>query len=137
METARGVSRENVDRLVQGIEAFNRGDIQAALEAMDPGVRFEHRLAALQGVYISHEGVRTFISDLYEHFESWQIECRDFRDLDETVLALGVVHATGKGSGAETELPFTVVAKFRNGLMIDFIDYGDRALALEAVGLRE
>ena len=131
------MSRENVDRLEQGIEAFNRGDIPAAVEAMDPEVRFEHRLAALQGVYTGREGVRTFFSDLFEHFDTWQIECRDLRDLDETVLALGVVHTTGKGSGAETELPFTVVAKFRNGLVVDFTDYGDRALALEAVGLRE
>ena len=131
------MSRNNVDRLVTGIDAFNRGDIPGALEVLDPEIRFEHRLAALQGVYTGHDGVRTFIRDLFEHFETWQIECRDFRDLDETVLALGVVHATGKGSGAETELPFTVVATFKNELVIDFTDYGDRALALNAVGLRE
>ena len=53
------------------------------------------------------------------------------------MLALGTVRATGKESGAETELPFTVVARIKDGLVIDYIDYGDRDQALEAAGLEE
>ena len=53
------------------------------------------------------------------------------------MLALGTVHATGKGSGVETELPFTVVARFRDGLITHFTDFGDRDQALEAAGLSE
>ena len=53
------------------------------------------------------------------------------------MLAVGTVRAIGSESGVETELPYTVVASFRNGLVIRFIDYGDRDKALEAVGLSE
>ena len=66
-----------------------------------------------------------------------QIQCRDVRDLGDRVLALGVIHATGKESGAETELPLAVVARFRDGLITDFTDYGDKDQALEAAGLSE
>jgi len=40
-------------------------------------------------------------------------------------------------SGGEIEMPFTVVATFRNGLVTHFTDYGDRGKAVEAAGLRK
>jgi ketosteroid isomerase-like protein len=55
----------------------------------------------------------------------------------DQVLALGTTSLTGKGSGVETELPFAVVARFKDGRMTHFTDYGDRDRALEAAGLRE
>jgi ketosteroid isomerase-like protein len=39
--------------------------------------------------------------------------------------------------GVETELPFAVVARFRDGRMTHFTDYGDKVQALEAPGLSE
>ena len=53
------------------------------------------------------------------------------------MLALGIVRAVGKESGAEMELPYTVLARFKNGLMTEFTDFGDRAKALEAAGLSQ
>jgi hypothetical protein len=32
-------------------------------------------------------------------------------------------------------MPFTVLAKFKGGLVTDFTDYGDREKAIEAAGL--
>jgi ketosteroid isomerase-like protein len=81
--------------------------------------------------------VRALFADFTEHFDSWRIYCEDIRDLGDRVLALGIVRATGKESGAETELPFTVVARIKDGLVTDYTDYGDRDQALEAAGLRE
>jgi hypothetical protein len=57
--------------------------------------------------------------------------------LGDRVLALGTLRAVGKESGVETEVPFTVVATIRNGLLTHFIDYGDRDRALKAAGLSE
>ena len=131
------MSQENVDRFGAAVEAMNRRDIAAVLRLMDPEVRFEHRLAALEGNFVGLDGVRGWFADLVEHFDAWQIHCPDIRDLDDRVLALGTIRATGKGSGAETELPFTVVARFRDGRITHFTDFGDKAQALEAAGLRE
>jgi ketosteroid isomerase-like protein len=131
------MSQENVDRFVELIEAINRADIPGALWFMDPEIRFDHRVTALQGVYTGLEDVRSAFTDFTEHFESVQIRCPDVRDLGDRVLALGTTHATGAGSGVETELPFTVVATFRNGRITHFTDFGDREEALDAAGLRE
>jgi hypothetical protein len=35
------------------------------------------------------------------------------------------------------EMPFTVLAEFRDGLVTDFTDYGDKEKALEAAGVSE
>jgi ketosteroid isomerase-like protein len=131
------MSQENVDQFMKLIEAFNRFDIPGALRFMDPEIRFEHRVAELQGDFTGLDGVRGLFVDFAEHFETLQIHCPDIRDLGDRVLALGTVHAVGKGSGVETELPFTVVASFRNGWITHFTDFGDKDQALEAAGLQE
>jgi ketosteroid isomerase-like protein len=104
---------------------------------MDPGIRFEHRLAALQGNFVGIDEVRGWFADLLEHFDTWHIHCSDIRDLGDRVLALGTIRATGTGSGVEAEIPFTVVAQLKDGRMTQFTDFGDRAKALEAAGLRD
>ncbi len=139
---ARGIlrgamSQENVDRMREGIEAMNRRDIEAILLGMDPEVRFEHRLAALQGSFVGVEGVRRWFADLLETFDTWWVYGEDIRDLGDRVLALGTIRATGRESGVETELPLAILARYKDGLLTDFIDYGDREQALEAAGQRE
>ena len=131
------MSQENVDRFVRVIEAFNRMDIPDVLRFMDPEVQFEHRLAELEGSYAGLEAVNGFFADVVEHFDALKVDCPDVRDLGDRVLALGTTRLTGKGSGVETELPFAVVARFRDGRMTHFTDYGDKVQALEAVGLEE
>ena len=131
------MSEEKTALMRAGIDAWNCQDIEAVVAVMHPDVRFEHRLAALQGKFVGIEAVRRWFADLTEHFDTWRIDCPDIRELDDKVLALGTNHATGTESGLETELPFTVVARIEDGLITDFIDFGDRAQALEAVGLRE
>ena len=121
----------------EAIEAMNRRDLEGVLRDVDPDVRFEHRLAALQGSFTGLDGVRGWFADLFEHFDSSRIDCADIRDLGDQVLALGTVKATGKESGVEVELPVTVVAQFKDGRMTHFTDFGDRDQALHAVGLSE
>lgn len=130
--------QENVEGMRAGIEAMNRRDIDGVVQGMDPEIRFEHRLAALQGSFVGIEGVRSWFADLVETFAAWEIHCPYIRDLgDDRVLALGTIKATGRESGVETELPFAVVARIRDGLMTHFTDFGDREKALEAAGLSE
>jgi ketosteroid isomerase-like protein len=126
-----------VDRFVQAIEAFNRNDIAGAVRLMDPGIVWEHRLAELQGKFVGPEAVRGWLTDFYEHFQAVEIDCPDVRDLGDRVLGLGTIRATGKGSGVETKLTFATVARYRNGRLAHYIDFGDRDQALEAVGLSE
>jgi ketosteroid isomerase-like protein len=131
------MSQENVDLFRGAVEAVNRRDIEGALQLMDPEVRFEHRLAALQGNFVGSDAVRGWFADLVSIFGTWHVDCADIRDLGDRVVVLGTIHTTGKESGVGTDLPLAVVAEFRDGLVIEYIDYGDRAQALEAAGLSE
>jgi ketosteroid isomerase-like protein len=131
------MSQENVDQFMKCIEAFDRMDVPGLLRLMDPEILFEHRLADLYGSAVGLEGVEAFCADVAEHFDALKVECPDVRDLGDRVLALGTARITGKGSGVETELPFTVLARFRDGRMTHFTDFGDRGQALEAAGLSE
>jgi SnoaL-like domain len=119
------------------IDAMNRSDIDAVLVGMHPEVRFEHRLAALQGSFIGVEGVRGWFADLVETFDAWWIDCDDIRALGDRVLALGTIRATGAERGVETERPLSVVAQYEDGRPVDFIDYGDRDETLKAAGLSQ
>ena len=131
------MSQENVEVVRRAIDAFNQRDLESFFQVMDAEIRFEHRLAELQGSFVGGEAVRAWFADLVSIFDTWHIDCTDVRDLGDRVVALGTIHTTGKGSGVETELPLAVVAEFRNGLVVDYIDYGDRAQALAAAGLEE
>jgi ketosteroid isomerase-like protein len=131
------MSQENVEQFMRSVEAFDHMDIPGILKLLNPEIRFEHRLAELAGSYSGLEGVKAFLADVAEHFGALQIDCPDVRDLGDRVLALGTTHLIGKGSGVETEMPFTVVATFREGRMSHFIDFGDKDQVLEAAGLSE
>jgi ketosteroid isomerase-like protein len=131
------MSEENVERFKESLEQFNRNDVAGALRYFHPEIRFEHRLVELQGDVTGIDAVRDWFVDAINLFDRWTVDCDDFRDLGDRVLALGTVRALGKESGVEVEMPFTVLAEFRDGLVTDFTDYGDREKALEAAGLSE
>ena len=141
------MSEPNVDRFVELIDAFNHlGDasdglnrkaVRRWLGVMDSEIQFQPQQSALQGGYVGHEGALQWLADGAEHYANAKVNISDIRDLEDWVLALGTLYFTGKGSGIETEAPVAIVASFRNGLMTDFKDYGDKDRALEAVGLSE
>ena len=131
------MSKENVDRFKEGIERFNRGDVAGVLRYFHPEIRFEHRLVELQVDVTGIDAVRDWFVDAAKIFDPWTVDCDDIRDLGDRVLALGTVRAVGKESGVEVEMPFTVLATVKDGLVTHFTDYGDREKALEAAGLEE
>jgi ketosteroid isomerase-like protein len=140
------MSEENVGRFLEMSERFNRLGAAAGaegvrdyLQLMDPEVRFEPQQAALQGTYVGHQGVVKWLMDMAEHYEpdSGHVEYTDVRDLGEQILAIGTLSFTGKASGIQTAVPVAIVARFREGRLLHFKDYGDRAVALEAAGLSE
>jgi hypothetical protein len=60
------------------------------------------------------------------------------RDLGDQVLAIGTLHIRGRGGGVETDVSTAGIASFDGrGNLIRWEDFGDRRLALEAVGLPE
>jgi uncharacterized protein len=131
------VSQENVDTFRRNNEAVSRGDIEAALVALDPDIEFIPRRAAVQGVYRGHEGMRQFFGENVESFDLYQVSYQEFRHLDDRLLAFGTVRVRGKESGVEVTTPTAMVATFRDGKIVRAEDFGERSEALKAVGLEE
>ena len=132
------MSQENVETFRRGLEAGNRGDIEALLEVLDPEVAWHSALHALLGgeatVFQGHDGVRGMFRDLYEAFDEMHIELSEIRDLGDRLVALGRTHARGGASGADVETPIGFVTEFENGKAISMRGYLDPKEALEAAG---
>ncbi len=94
-------------------------------------------IAALEGVYSGHDGLRRFFADFEESFEMFELRCPDVRDLGDRVLGLGTLRTIGRRSGIEQEGPVAFVSSFRDGLYTHVKDYGEWGQALEAAGLSE
>jgi ketosteroid isomerase-like protein len=135
------MSKENVEAFRRAIEAYNRRDIDAFVEAFDPMVEIHPLTLAMFGqeatVYRGHEGIRQFIRDVDEVLPQIQVESLEIRDLGERLAASGRLHARGRASGAEVESPIFWVIEFREGGVIRMRDYLDPKEALEAAGLSE
>src|SRR4029453_8879676 len=99
------MSRENVDTFKRGLDAYNRRDLDALLEELDPEVEWHPALAALLGgertVFHGHQGVRESIQEEDEALSVYQLEVSKIRDLGNRVLATGRIRARGRGSGGE------------------------------------
>ena len=135
------MSEENVVAFERAVDAFNRRDIEAVLEELDPEVEWHPAFQVLLGgeatVYRGHEGYREFIRDSLEVFPEFQVEYSEVRDLGDRLLAIGYLRARGKESGAETESPVGYVVEFKNGKGVRVREYLDPKEALEAAGLEE
>ena len=105
-DTAWAMSQENVDRFLEGTEAFNRGDVERWLETFHPDAVFEPQLAALEGDYIGHDGMRRFFAELADLLEMFEADYPDARDLGDRVLALGTFRSIGKGAGSRASFPW-------------------------------
>jgi ketosteroid isomerase-like protein len=133
------MSNENVEAFKRGLEAGNRGDLDALLEELHPEIEWHSALHALMGgeetVFRGHAGVRRMIGDLYDTFAEVRIETSEFRDLGDGLVVIGQTRTRGKASGVETVTPLAFVTEIRDGKTISIRAYLDRREALEAAGL--
>ena len=117
----------------RGIDAYNRGDIEALVELADPEVTMVPVRALLEGgEYQGHEGVRKFLADMDEDWENRRIEVDEIRDVEDGVLVLGTFAAKGR-SGTEVSYPLAWHSRYRDGKLLRLQAYSDRDAALQAL----
>ena len=128
------MSKENVETLLRGYEAWNRRDLEAALELLDPEIewRFSDPEVTLPDgalEYHGHDGVTRFWAQLVEPLPELQIDVERTLDTDDYVVAFIRFRATAINQ------PSVHVWKIRDGKALTFTAYNDPDRALEAVGL--
>jgi hypothetical protein len=132
------MSQENVERYRQGIDAFNRRDLDAFLAMADPLVVGVSRVLAIErGTYEGHDGTRDWWNGLLGVFPDFRIEIVGVRDTGNLTVAELRNQARGDGSAAPLDEEVWQVSEWRGGLVVRWEMYADRGEALEAAGLRE
>jgi hypothetical protein len=136
-DTGRAMSKENVDRALELLDAFNRRDLDAFVALADDGIEVESRLVAMEGGYHGHEGLRTWWGDFLGAFPDYNLEVEELRDLGD--VTLGHMRGWGHGADSATPLvdPFWIPMRWRDGKLVWWRNCATEAEALEAVGLRE
>jgi ketosteroid isomerase-like protein len=128
-------------RFRRGMEAYSRGDYEAALDGFDPAIEWSvHASVAPDATtYHGHEGVRRFWETWAEAISDMELEIEECRCVGEhRVLAITRAHGTGAGSGAPVASGrFAQIADFQDGRVVRVRVYGSVAQALEAAGLPE
>jgi ketosteroid isomerase-like protein len=131
------MSQENVEVVRCSYEAYERGDMESALAALDPEVEIYDHDIPDPGEYRGLDGVLRWQADWETSWQSWRWEAEEFIDAGDRVVAILRVHAKGRGSGADIERIDGAVWTLRDGKGVRLDYYGSRAEAVEAVGLRE
>jgi ketosteroid isomerase-like protein len=132
------MSQENVELLYRAQAAFNRRDIDAALALYDPDVEFIPRTLELEGgdPYRGHDGVRSWLENLFGVFPDFSTEIDEVRDLGDVTVA----RVRLRGQGTESDVPMEqaswLVTEWRHKKCVRWRTFRSEAEALEAAGLR-
>jgi ketosteroid isomerase-like protein len=118
-------------------DAFNRRDLDALLALMDPDVEAVSRLAAMEGGYHGHDGIRRWWQNLLDTFPDFAIEIVDVRDPGDLTLATLRIHARGADSDTPVEETIWLWTRWQRRKCLWWCTYETEAEALAAEGLRE
>jgi ketosteroid isomerase-like protein len=133
------MSRQNVEVVHQIAAALGRRDIDRFLDLTDPEVEWHSSISVIAegGAYHGHEGVRQYMRDVGETFQSLSATVDQVLDVGDLVLAVGRLRYRGKASGVELEAPFGWLYRFREGKLVYLRAFSQPEQALAGVGLRE
>ena len=131
------MSQENVELAYRAIDAVNRHDLDGYLALMDVDVEAVPLMAAMEGGYHGHDGIRRWWRHLHDVWSDFSIEVVEVRDLGEVTLAALHLRGHGAGSDAPGEQTIWFSAEARHEKIVWWSSHRTEAEALEAVGLRE
>src|SRR5262245_18556702 len=133
------MSEENVEVVRRSLHVLNDQGIQAALKLWHPEVEFD-----FSGVFPdggAGRGRDAFVEALSSYvgsFEQWRSEPTELIEVDpDRILAMVRDGGRMKGSDREIYNDFVHLWTIRDGLVVRWSGFSDRAAALEAAGLQE
>jgi ketosteroid isomerase-like protein len=133
------MSEENVDLVRRLYEQWARGELSA--DCFDPEVEYSRigpETPDMEGRWLGLDELSTAMLDYLRAFSDLRIEAERMIDLGGgRVLVLSRQTAHGKQSGVPTDHEFGDLFTLRDGKIVRFHSYWNRADALEAAGLSE
>ena len=132
------MSEENVEVFRRAVQAFNARDIAVLADLITEDYEFVPYLPAgaeKTTTYRGRQGLRDYLKDADEAWESIQIHLDEVRDLGDRALAFGEMRARARGSGIDARVPLAWVLEFRDGKVSRYQSFGDTPEAREAAEL--
>jgi ketosteroid isomerase-like protein len=128
------MSRESVEIVRAGLDAWNRRDWDAALAQIDPDVEWHLSGAVpdLPGSYYGHQGVREFWRAWTGAWAQITADVERLIDLGDNVLVLAHFRA-GSRDEITVDQPVAFLFTLRGGMVVRFKSYWDREEAFAAV----
>ncbi len=134
------MSQENVEIAERANAAFNRGDVDAALDRFAPDAELRDLLNApdqsttVKGV----EAIRETWTLWIDAFDELRADIDEYTDAGNTVIGAAHWHGQGKTSGVSIDVHQFDAYEFRDGTITRVsLGFRSRAEALEAAGLSE
>lgn len=120
-------------------DAFNRHDVDALVSLADPDVEFRSSLAAFEGAYHGHDGIRRYMEDIEAAFgPDWRAEAERFEPVDdEHMIVVATVSGHGAGSGVTLNHRLAHVWEVKNGKLFRGVVYLDPREAFAVSGKPE
>ncbi len=128
------MSQENIEIVRSALDAYNRGDLEAAMKyaAPDCELDWSRSIGPQRGEYRSI----SYRSSITETFESVRTEAEELIDAGEHVITPLIGYVRGR-DGIEVTARFSYLWTFREGTIVRVTLYQERQEALEAAGLSE
>jgi ketosteroid isomerase-like protein len=131
------MSQESVLLARNVVAAFNRRDVAGLIEMIADDFEWVTWTGTVEFTrYEGAEGLASYFRDA-DVWELLNLEAREFRDLGDEVLVVGIFHARGGGSGAEIHAPYYSAFFTSGGKLARVLSFRTEDEALQAVGLRE
>jgi ketosteroid isomerase-like protein len=129
------MSQENVEVVRTAYGTFNARHVDGLLRLSAEDCEWHPLRAQLEGVvYRGHQGVRQFVRDMDDDWESFRIDPLELHDRGELVAVIGRVSAIGQ-SGVAVDSVAGFVFELQRGLIKHVVSHSDPEAALAAVGL--
>ena len=125
-----------MDIVVRAHEALNCGDADALAALCAPDFRLDMSDRVFNPeVYLGHDGIRQFMGEVHEVWDSFTWEPTDVMEADDVVLAL--VHSVGhgRGSGLDIERHSAMLWQIPGETLLAVTFYRDPMAARSAAGI--
>jgi uncharacterized protein len=127
---------ENTEIVKRGYDAWNRGDLAAVLELVDPSFEWHEASEVPGGVHVyTREQFESYLVSLGRLWESFRLEPQELREAGDLVLADVLERARGRASGVEVTQRFVHVWTMRGRRACRMRAYLDKGQAMRDAGL--
>ena len=132
------MSQDNLESLQAVYEEYRHGNFRAGLDLYDPDVLLVSRSDLPDADRcVGVDSIRAYMREFLEPLTNVTWTAEEFIEAESSIVVAARQQGIGKESGVPLDARVFTVWTFRGQAVIRIEFFGDRAQALEAVGLRE